>query len=171
MKAVRLNELDYIKEFPVAYIVRNDELKEYCGCCPLAFFNFFGLLNQIEGLNSEFLIWLKYELKEDSKTLITPPEGIKSFLKNSLFDKIDYGSGYLYEMELFKIIGSLLDGCVLFTILFKQGLELPSHCVVFYVKDRKLFADGSEISLQTFAKMIYCHEKNIFLLGKEKARD
>lgn len=171
MKAVKINELDYLKEFPVSYIVKTDELTEYCGCCPLAFFNFFGLLNQIEGLNSEFLIWLKYELKEDNETRITPPQGIKEFLKNPLFEKIDCSGGNLFDLKPLDLIEALSFGCVLFTLLFKQGFEKPSHCVVFYIKDKKLFADGAEISYQTFIQMVFCHEKNIFILGKEKARD
>ena len=41
MKAVRITELDEIKDFPVGYILKATEFKEMVGCCPKAFLNFF----------------------------------------------------------------------------------------------------------------------------------
>ena len=81
MKAVRITELDEVKDFPVGYILKSTEFKEMVGCCPKAFFNFFGLLGIIEELNSSFLLWLKAELQENDETLITPPQGINNFIK------------------------------------------------------------------------------------------
>ncbi len=171
MKAVRFTKLDETKDYPIDYILKSEGIEEAVGCCPKSFFNFFGLLGVIEGLNSEFLLWLKGELQEDDKTLITPPEGIRNFARNGIFEKIDCGAGFTRHIPAPSLIRSLHDGWVLFTVLLKQGAENPSHCVVFYIKEGKLFADGEEISLQIFTQKVYCHEMNRFILGKRKARD
>ncbi len=171
MKAVRITEIDSVREYPVDYILKPEGIDEIVGCCPKSFYNFFGLLGLIVGLNSEFLFWLKSELNEDDETLITPPQGIKAFVKNPIFDQIDSRAGFTSQLSTPSFIYYLQDEWVLFTVLFKQGMEMPSHCVVFYFKDGRIFADGEEISLQTFTQKIYCHEMNRFLLGKKKARD
>lgn len=171
MKAMRITELDEVKDYPVDYILKPNGIDEVVGCCPKSFYNFFGLLGVIEGLNSEFLFWLKTELQEDDKTLITPPEGLKEFVKNEIFEKIECGAGFTRHLPAPSILQHLYEDWVLFTVLLKQGAENPSHCVVFYLKDGRLFADGEEISFQTFTQKIYCHEMNRFILGKRKARD
>lgn len=171
MKAVRITELDEITEYPVDYILKSEGIDEIAGCCPKTLFNFFGLLKVIEGLNSEFLFWLKSELKEDDTTLIVPPEGLKRFASNSIFQRIDCGGGFTRHFPALSLIQHLKEGWVLFTVLLKKGTENPSHCVVFYIRDGKLFADGEEITLQTFTQKVYCHEMNRFIIGKRKARD
>lgn len=168
MKAIRITELDNEKQFPIGFILKGEGLQEIAGCCPKSFFNFFRRLDVVEGLNSEFLLWLKAELKEDDKTLLTSHEGLGTFLENPIFNKIDCESGLIREIDLMDFINHLHHGCVLFAILFNKGLHLPSHCVVFHIEDRKLFVDGFEISLETFAKMIFCHDENRFILGKKK---
>lgn len=168
MKAVRITELDNEKHFPIGFILKGEGSQEITGCCPKAFFNFFRLLDVIEGLNSEFLLWLKSELKENDETLITPYEGLESFIQSPIFEKINCEAGFSHEIGIMDFLNHLHHGCVLFTILFSKGLGHPSHCVVFHIEDKKLFADGFEISLETFAKMIFCHEKNRFILGQKK---
>ncbi len=171
MKAVKITELDSVSKFPVTFILKSHTLEEIAGCCPKSFLNFFGLLGLIEGLNSEFLLWLKTELRENDATLITPPDGLRDFLKNPIFEKLDCAGGLVEGVGFYEILGSLHQGFVLFTVLFNKGADKVSHCVVIHIQDQKLFADGVEISLETFARMIFCHEKNFFILGKRKARD
>lgn len=168
MKAIRITELDAENKFPIGFILKGEGLEEVAGCCPKAFFNFFRLLDAVEGLNSEFLLWLKSELKENDETRITPYEGLEAFAENPIFNKIVCESGLTHDIDLMDFINHLHYGCALFAILLNKGIENPSHCVVFHIEDKRLFADGFEISLETFAKMIFCHDKNRFILGKKK---
>jgi hypothetical protein len=112
MKAIRITELDKVKEFPVGYIVKVDGSDEMVGCCPKSFFNFFGLLNAIDEQNSSFLFWLKAELQEDEKTLITPFQGIEEFLKYSIFEKLEFNEGLVYDHNLPTFLFMLADGWV-----------------------------------------------------------
>lgn len=168
MKAVLLSELDLINEYPVAYIVKKNGKEEMVGCCPKAFFNFFGLLGIIQELNSSFLFWLKAELQEDQKTLITPSHGIDLFLKNPIFEKIEARGGYVYDHDLEAFLFSMAEGAVLLTFLLNNGRDKPSHCEVYYLKSGKLFCNGAEITTKTFAQKIYCDEKNQFIIGSKK---
>lgn len=168
MKAVKITELDSMTDFPVGYVVKSDGSEEMVGCCPKAFFNFFGLLGVIEELNSEFLFWLKAELKEDDKTLLTPHLGIKEFFRNTIFERIDCSGGLIYNHSATDYIYHLADGWIMLTLLIHQGLDNPSHCEVYYMTEGKLFCNGVEISAQTFAQKIFCHEKNHFIIGKRK---
>jgi hypothetical protein len=168
MKAVKITELDEITEFPVGYIVKADGSNEMVGCCPKAFFNFFGLLNAIEELNSSFLFWLKGELQEDDKTLITPKHGIDAFFKNPIFEKLECSGGYIFDHDWQSYIYSLAEGAVLLPFLISSGRGQPSHCEVYYMRDGKLFCNGVEISAQTFIQKIYCDEKNQFIIGVKK---
>lgn len=171
MKATRITELDEVKDYPVGYILRSSGFDEMVGCCPRSFFNFFGLLGLIEGLNSEFLFWLKMELQEDDQTLITPPEGIKKFVKNPIFNNLDCRAGFAYEQSSGSFIYHLSEGWILFSLMFFQGADKPSHCEVYYIRDKKLFCDGVEISGQTFNQKIFCHKDNRYILGRKKAKD
>lgn len=171
MKAVRITELDEVKDFPVGYILKSTEFKEMVGCCPKAFFNFFGLLGIIEELNSSFLLWLKAELQEDDETLITPPQGINNFIKNPIFNKLDCGGGYIYDQTATDLLNLLADGFVMLVFLIPQGLENPSHCEVYHCTDGRLFCNGVEIDGTTFNNKIYCHEKNQYILGRKKGED
>lgn len=168
MKAVFLSELDLITEYPVAYIVKANCEEEMVGCCPKSFFNFFGLLGVIQELNSSFLFWLKAELQEDEKTLITPSHGIELFFKDPIFEKIEARGGYVYDCDLSAFLFSMAQGAVLLTFLLSNGRNKPSHCEVYYLKCGKLFCNGAEITAQTFAQKIYCDEKNQFIIGSKK---
>lgn len=168
MKAVRITELDNITEFPVGYIVKADGSGEMVGCCPKAFFNFFGLLDEIDELKSSFLFWLKAELREDDKTLLTPTHGIQAFFKNPIFEKLMCRGGYIYDYDLEAYLFSLAEGWVLLTFLLSNGKGQPSHCEVYYMSGGKLFCNGVEISAQTFIQKIYCDEKNQFIIGRKK---
>lgn len=168
MKAVRITELDEITEFPVGYIVKADGSNEMVGCCPKAFFNFFGLLGAIGELNSSFLFWLKAELQEDETTLITPYHGIDAFFRNPIFEKLECRGGYIYDHDFTDYAFSLANGWVLLTFLLSNGRGQPSHCEIYYVKDGKLFCNGAEISTQAFIQKIYCDEKNQFIVGRKK---
>lgn len=168
MKAVKITELDDIKEFPVGYIVKADANDEMVGCCPKAFFNFFGLLGAIDELNSSFLFWLKAELQEDEKTLITPHHGVDAFFKNPIFEKLECRGGYIYDYDLLTFLFSMAQGAVLLTFLLSNGKGQPSHCEVYYMNGGKLFCNGVEISAQTFIQKIYCDEKNQFIVGRKK---
>ncbi|MBN8540438.1 MAG: hypothetical protein J0L82_08630 [Deltaproteobacteria bacterium] len=168
MKAVRITELDEITEFPVSYIVKADGSDEMVGCCPKAFFNFFGLLDAIDELKSSFLFWLKAELQEDDKTLITPPDGIRAFLKNPIFEKLDCRGGLIYDYDLPTFIFLLADGWVLLPFLVSNGKGQPLHCEVYYMSNGKLFCNGVEISTQTFVQKLYCDEDNRFIIGGKK---
>lgn len=168
MKAVRITELDEIAEFPVGYIVKADGSDEMVGCCPKGFFNFFGLLDAIDELKSYFLFWLKAELQEDEKTLITPNHGIDAFFKNPIFEKLECRGGYIYAHDGQTFIISLTEGWVLLTFLISNGRGNPSHCEVYYARDGKLFCNGAEISAQAFVQKLYCDEKNQFIIGRKK---
>lgn len=168
MKAVRITELDEITEFPVGYIVKADGSDEMVGCCPKAFFNFFGLLNAIDELNSSFLFWLKAELQEDEKTLITPNHGIDAFFKHPIFERLECRGGYIYDHDWRSYVFSLADGWVLLTFLLSNGRGNPSHCEVYYMSGGKLFCNGAEISTQAFIQKLYCDEKNQFIIGRKK---
>lgn len=168
MKAVRITELDGITEFPVGYIVKADGSDEMVGCCPKAFFNFFGLLGAINELNSSFLFWLKAELQEDEKTLLSPKHGIDAFFKNPIFERLECRGGYIYDYDFPTYVSSLADGCVLLTFLLSNGKGQPSHCEIYYEKDGKLFCNGAEISAQTFIQKLFCDEKNQFIIGRRK---
>ena len=138
------------------------------GCCPKGFFNFFGLLDAIDELKSYFLFWLKAELQEDEKTLITPNHGIDAFFKNPIFEKLECRGGYIYAHDGQTFIISLTEGWVLLTFLISNGRGNPSHCEVYYARDGKLFCNGAEISAQAFVQKIYCDEKNQFIIGRKK---
>jgi len=171
MKAVLITELDSVKEFPVNYILKPDGQEELVGCCPRAFFNFFGLIGGIEELNSSFLFWLKSELQEDDSTLITPINGLQKFIRNPIFEKLECSGGNVYDYNAVAFLGQLSEGFILFAHLIHQGIDYPSHCVVFHMKNGFLYADGEEISLETFTQELFCHEKNKFILGRKKAKD
>ncbi len=168
MKAVRITELDQVKEFPVGYIVKADGSDEMVGCCPKSFFNFFSLLNAIDEQNSSFLFWLKAELQEDDKTLITPFQGIEAFLKNPIFEKLECNGGLVYDHNLPTFLFMLADGWVLLPFLVSNGKGQPLHCEVYYVREGKLFCNGVEISTQAFAQKLFCDEQNRFIIGKVK---
>ena len=168
MKAVRITELDTIREFPVGYILKTSGLEELTGCCPKSFFNFFGLLGIIEELNSSFLFWLIAELQEDEKTLLTPMHGIDSFIKNPIFNNLECGGGYIYEQNSVNLLSLLADGFVMLVFLHPQGTDKPSHCEVYYCKDDRLLCNGVEIDGETFNNKIFCHEKNQYILGRRK---
>ena len=168
MKAVRITELDEITEFPVGYIVKADGSDEMVGCCPKAFFNFFGLLDAIDELKSSFLFWLKAELQEDDQTLLTPPHGIQAFFKNPIFEKLECRGGYIYDNDLPTYLFSLAEGWVLLAFLLNNGRGQPSHCEVYYASGGKLFCNGAEISAQTFVQKLFCDEKNQFIIGRKK---
>lgn len=168
MKAVSILELDQLKEFPVGYIVKADGGNEVVGCCPKAFFNFFGLLGAIDELNSSFLFWLKAELQEDEKTLLTPHHAIRDFFKNPIFEKLECKGGSIYDHDITDHIYSLLNDWVLLTFLLSNGKGQPSHCEVYYVKNGKLFCNGTEISIQAFIQKLYCDDKNQFIIGRQK---
>lgn len=166
MKAVKISELDQTTSFPVGYILKNDESAEMVGCCPKAFFNFFGLLGMINELNSNFLFWLKSELQENDQTLITPHHAIKSFFKDPIFEKLECRGGSVYDHDLPSFLSVLADGYVMITILFMNGKDQTSHCEVYHYDDGKLFCNGVEISAQTFSQKIFCNESNLFIIGK-----
>lgn len=168
MKAVLITELDEVKDFPVGYILKSTEFKEMVGCCPKAFFNFFGLLGIIDELNSSFLFWLKAELQENDETLLTPSKAITDFFKNPIFNKLDCGGGYIYDQTTNNLLGLLGDGFVMLAFLLPQGLESPSHCEVYYCKNGRLLCNGVEIDGKTFINKIFCHEKNQYILGRKK---
>lgn len=168
MKAVRITELDEIAEFPVGYIVKADGSDEMVGCCPKAFFNFFGLLGAIDELKSSFLFWLKAELQEDDKNLLTPHHAVQAFFKNLIFEKLECRGGYIYDHEFMQYIYSLANGWVLLTFLLSNGRGQPSHCEIYYAKDGKLFCNGAEISVQAFIQKLYSDEKNQFIIGRKK---
>lgn len=171
MKAVLITELDQVKDFPVGYILRSNEFKEVVGCCPKAFFNFFGLLGIIEELNSSFLFWLKAELQEDDETLLTPPQAITDFLKNPIFNKLDCGGGYIYDQTATNLLNLMGNGFVMLTFLIPQGTDNPSHCEVYHCQNGLLFCNGVEIDGDTFNKKIFCHQKNQYILGRKKGED
>jgi len=171
MKAVLITELDSVKEFPVNYILKSNGQEELVGCCPRAFFNFFGLIGGIEELNSSFLFWLKSELQENDDTLLTPISGVQQFIKNPIFDKFECTGGNVYDYEAFAFLYKLFEGYILFAHLIHQGIDSPSHCVVFHMRNGFLYADGEEISLETFTQELFCHEKNKFILGRKKGED
>jgi hypothetical protein len=167
MKAIRITELDEVKEFPVGYIVKADGKDEMVGCCPKSFFNFFGLLGAIDELNSSFLFWLKAELQEDEKTLITPRCGIEAFINNPIFQKLECRGGYVYDHDLPTYLLAISQGAVFLVFLFNNGRGMPSHCEVYYSKAGKLFCNGIEITAQVFAQKIYCDEKNQYIIGSK----
>lgn len=167
MKAVLITELDQVKDFPVGYILKTTEFKEMVGCCPKAFFNFFGLLGIIDELNSSFLFWLKAELQENDDTLLTPAHAITDFFKNPIFNKLDCGGGYIYDQTVINLLNLLADGFVMLTFLLPQGTESPSHCEVYYCKDGQLHCNGVEIDGETFNNKIFCHPKNQYILGRQ----
>lgn len=172
MKAVKITELDEITEFPVGYIVKADGSDEMVGCCPKAFFNFFGLLNAIEDLNSSFLFWLKGELQENDETLITPSHGIQNFIRSSIFEKLECRGGLVYDLNSPTLLALLDDGWVLLPFLVSNGKGQPLHCEVYYANGGKLFCNGVEISAQTFVQKLFCDEGNRYIIGKKKgARD
>lgn len=168
MKAVRITELDETTEFPVGYIVKADGSDEIVGCCPKAFLNFFGLLDAIDELKSSFLFWLKAELQEDEKTLITPPEGIRAFLKNPIFEKLECRAGFVYDYDLPTFLLLLADGWVLLPFLASNGKGQLLHCEVYYANGGNLYCNGVEISAQTFSQKLYCDEDNRFIIGRKK---
>ena len=168
MKAIRITDLDQLKDFPVQYILKADQLEEMVGCCPKSFFNFFGLLNCIEGLNSEFLLWLKMELEEDEETKLVMPKAIKKFCLNPIFEKLNCSGGLNFDHSYLDFLSCLNEGAILFSILIREGLENPSHCVIFQTKDKRLYCDGAEISIECFCQMIYCHKSNVFIIGDKK---
>lgn len=169
MKAVKITELDTVKDFPVGYIIKSNSLDEMVGCCPKAFINFFGLLGLIDPeLNSNFLFWLKAELQEDEETLITPVEGIKNFIKNPIFNNLECGGGLIYDLASTDLIYYLSSGWVMFSTLLLQGTEKPSHCEVYYFNNGRLFCNGVEISLKTFVQKAYCHPQNRYIFGRKK---
>ncbi len=67
---------------------RDTGLDQMVGCCPKAFLNFFGLLGFIDGLNSEFLFWLKGELQEDEPSLTSPCREIRQRHSTPFFKTI-----------------------------------------------------------------------------------
>jgi hypothetical protein len=168
MKAVLITELDQLKEFPVGYILKSTEFKEMVGCCPKAFFNFFGLLGTIEELNSSFLFWLKAELQEDEETLLAPSQAITNFFKNPIFNKLDRGGGYIYDQTVSNLLNLMCEGYVMLVFLLPQGMAHPSHCEVYHCKEELLLCNGIEIDGETFNKKIFCHEKNQYILGRKK---
>lgn len=168
MKAVLITELDQLKDFPVGYIIKSTELKEIVGCCPKAFFNFFGLLGVIEELNSSFLFWLKAELQENDETLLTPSQAITDFFKNPIFNKLDCGGGYIYDQTARNLLNLLAEDFVMLTFLLPQGTDQPSHCEVYHCKDGRLLCNGEEIDGETFNNKIFCHKKNQYILGRKK---
>lgn len=168
MKIVRITELDQIKKFPVGYILKNNENVEMVGCCPKAFFNFFGLLGVIDELNSNFLFWLKSVLQENDQTLITPNQAIKEFLKDPIFDKLECRGGSVYDYSLPSYLLTLADGQIMIVILYRNGKHQPSHCEVYHHNNGRLFCNGVEISAQTFAQKLFCNESNLFIVGKRK---
>ncbi len=168
MKAVRITELDNINEFPVGYILKSSGLQELTGCCPKAFFNFFGLLGIIEELNSSFLFWLKAELQENEETLLTPVQAITDFFKNPIFNKLTCGGGYIYEQDAINLLSLLADGFVMLAFLMPQGTDNPSHCEVYHCKEGRLLCNGVEIDGETFNNKIFCHPKNQYILGTRK---
>jgi len=171
MKAFRITDLDEVKEFPVGYIVKADGSDEMVGCCPKSFFNFFGLLDAIDELNSSFLFWLKAELQEDEKTLITPLKGIETFIKNPIFEKLDCSGGLVYDHSLPTFLSMLADGWVLLPFLVSNGKGQPLHCEVYYAREGKLFCNGLEISAKTFAQKLFCDELNRFIIAKKRGED
>lgn len=168
MNAVLITELDQLKDFPVGYILKSTEFKEMVGCCPKAFFNFFGLLGVIEELNSSFLFWLKAELQENDETLLTPAQAITDFFKNPIFNKLDCGGGYICDQTAINLLELLADGFVMLAFLSPQGTEKSSHCEVYHCKDGRLLCNGVEIDGATFNNKIFCHEKNQYILGRKK---
>lgn len=168
MKAIRITELDEITEFPVGYIVKADGSNEMVGCCPKAFFNFFGLLNAIDEMKSSFLFWLKSELQEDEKNFLTPHHAVQSFFKDPIFEKLECRGGYIYDHAFTEYVSSLANGWVLLTFLLSNGKGQPSHGEVYYEKGGKLFCNGAEISLQAFIQKLYCDEKNQFIVGRKR---
>lgn len=168
MKAVRITELDSIKEFPVGYILKSSGFKELTGCCPKAFFNFFGLLGLIEELNSSFLFWLIAELQEDENSLLTPPQGITNFFKNPIFNKLECGGGYIYDQDAINLLTLLANGFVMLVFLIPQGTENPSHCEVYHCNGGRLLCNGVEIDGETFNNKIFCHPKNQYILGRQR---
>lgn len=166
-KVVRLTDLDYNFTFPISKILKVESEDRTVGCCPMSLFNFFGLTETIEGLNSEFLLWLQKELHEDEDTFITSIANFLTFLENPIFNKLELYSGATEEVKPEVFAEALSMGWIMFVIINKGRFE-PAHCAVFHSINGFLYMDGEEISHEQLNEIIYCHKYNAFMLGHRK---
>lgn len=166
-KKILISEIDHDLKFPVEEILKTEENVKFTGCCPISMFNFFGLLQVIEGLNSEFLLWLKMELSEDDQSCITPTSHFLKFLNNPIWDKIEVLSGKTNDVKMPCLIEHLSQGWVLFILMYKEKTE-PAHCVVIHHDGHKIYLDGNEINHSKLKEIFHSNQRNAFVLGKKK---
>lgn len=167
MRAIRITRLDFYRYYPVDYILKSSGLDEVTGCCPKAFYNFFGLLGEIKSLNSDFLFWLQGELYEGPDQ-ITPASGIKAFIRSPIFKNLDCVAGLNFDSTSPTVLSYLCDGWVLFSVLYLRGVSEPSHCVVFHVTNGMLFMGSEEITPRTFVQYFFSNPQNRYILGRPK---